>query len=246
MTLYLNAAGYATDKSELYLKNYQEHFSSLVDKDMKLLELGIHKGGSLLLWRDYFKKGKIVGLDPDKITLEDSSGRIIMYQGLQQDCGLLDRIRQETAQDGFDIIIDDASHIGSLTRISFWHLFEHHLKPGGIYVIEDWRTGYWDAFIDGKQYRSRSAVYTFCKRIFEKFTLSKPQYPSHHYGLVGVVKELVDELGMDMITNPKRNGLKPQRFSKFKKMLITPGQIFITKATQTDYDLMVKQSSGIV
>jgi len=59
-------------------------------------------------------------------------------------------VRSETAPEGFDIIIDDCSHIGEFTAVSFWHLFDRHLKPGGLYVIEDWGTGYMRGTPDGR------------------------------------------------------------------------------------------------
>jgi len=61
----------------------------------------------------------------------------------------LSEVACKTAPEGFDIIIDDASHLGKLTKIAFWHLFETHLKGGGFYVIEDWGTGYWSDWPDG-------------------------------------------------------------------------------------------------
>jgi hypothetical protein len=59
-------------------------------------------------------------------------------------------VARKTAPEGFDIIIDDASHFGDLTKIAFWHLFDNHLKPSRLYVIEDWGTGYWSDWTDGK------------------------------------------------------------------------------------------------
>jgi hypothetical protein len=44
----LIAYKYDTDKSQLYLNNYERHLRSLPDQEVKLFELGIHKGGSLL------------------------------------------------------------------------------------------------------------------------------------------------------------------------------------------------------
>ena len=93
-------------------------------------------------WRDFFRNGQIIGLDLDPASVDDPTGRIVTYQGDQADLALLDRIARERAPGGFDIIIDDASHIAALTKISFWHLFDNHLKPGGFYVIEDWRVSY--------------------------------------------------------------------------------------------------------
>jgi SAM-dependent methyltransferase len=247
----LDAADYNTDKAEHahYLRNYEEHFQSLHDKDVKLLELGVFKGGSLLLWRDYFPRGTIVGLDLNRVDLADESGRIRLYQGGQEDTDLLDRIAHESAPEGFDIIIDDCSHIGELTRLSFWHLFNNHLKPGGVYVIEDWATGYWDSFFDGAAF-SYSPNLNFSRAGFKvrsklahlqrsapflngilkhaKRLLNRRQFRSHNYGLVGFVKELVDECGMADITRADL-GTPPYRASKFKHMKIAPGQVFIVK-----------------
>jgi hypothetical protein len=252
----IDASAYDTDKAAHphYLRWYEEYFTPLLDKNIKLLELGVYKGGSLLLWRDYFDKGLIVGLDMNSVDVPDGSGRIRLYQGQQQDTSLLDQIASENAPEGFDIIIDDCSHIGELTRISFWHLFDNHLKPGGLYVIEDWSTGYWDSFFDGiafsyqpklsfspTRFRIRStlahlqrsvpvlnSILRMMKRLF-----NRKQFLSHDYGLVGFVKELVDECGMADITREDR-GTPPYRASKFKEIRISPGQVFIVKAQDID------------
>jgi hypothetical protein len=247
---------YDTDKIENpdYLRNYEEFFGALTGKEIRLLELGIHRGGSLELWRDYFQKGIIVGLDTEPVALHDRSGRIQIYQGAQQDLVLLDRIRKETAPEGFDLIIDDCSHIGVLSRISFWHLFNNHLKSGGIYVIEDWGTGYWDTWVDGVCYRSNSKYYSrypyrvasmltkiqmheISRRIrivrwflaHAKSAVLRGQWHSHDFGMVGMIKELIDELGMKDITNPEF-GVPPHRQSKFRQLHLFPSHLFVVKS----------------
>jgi|SRR5882724_10037466 len=82
-TKVLDAKYYDTDKAEHahYLRNYEAYFQPLLEKDIRLLELGIYKGGSLLLWREYFERGLIVGLDLQPAAIEDSTGRIRTYQG---------------------------------------------------------------------------------------------------------------------------------------------------------------------
>ena len=64
---------------------------------------------------------------------------------------LMKRIIKENNIDKFDIIIDDCSHIGTLTCDSF-HLFFPHLVKGGLYVVEDWGTGYWNSYPDGCEF----------------------------------------------------------------------------------------------
>src|ERR1044072_6197395 len=97
-------SSYDTDKTQNkgYLQHYEEYFAPLYGRDIKLLELGIYHGGSLLLWRDVFEKGTIVGLDLNAVSIEDPSNRIHIYQGEQQDRSLLDQIARECAPDGFD------------------------------------------------------------------------------------------------------------------------------------------------
>ena len=242
----LDAAGYDTDKTVNvhYLRNYEQVFAPLLDRDVRLFELGVRKGGSLLLWRDYFAQGAIVGLDLEPpLHVEDPSGRIRVYKGRQEDTALLDRIAGETAPGGFDIIIDDCSHIGELTRVTFWHLFDRHLKPGGIYVIEDWGTGYWERWADGAAYQGPAGPEGWSAallRVFSRLAGSRAakkhrfrrRFPSHDYGMVGFVKELVDECGMGDATFPGR-GVGPARASKFARMIVSHGQVFIFKSSGT-------------
>jgi len=246
---------YRTDKASYddYFRNYERLFAPLADRKIHLLELGISHGGSLELWRDYFRKGTIAGIDISEIRIDDPSGRIHVYRGLQQDAALLDRARAETAPDGFDIIIDDCSHIGEFTAMSFWHLFDNHLKPGGLFVIEDWGAGYMKGWPDGKAYvpsRSVTSMRSRLRPYVEKVVLhpsvaGRPlvkkavqalmnrlvtmKIRSHMQGIVGFVKQLVDEAGMDDITNPEW-GTPPARPSKFKSMTISHGQVVIEKA----------------
>jgi|GEM_PF-786031 len=197
-----------TDKCQVFLDQYEKHFRHLADQEVRLLKIGVFRGGSMMMWNDYFKKGVIAGLDLNPVALKDKPERVRIYQGYQQDGALLGRIREECAPEGFDIIIDDASHLGSLSRETFNHLFDRHLKPGGIYVIEDWGTGYWDSWPDGK-----------------KAIAGVP----HNEGMVGFIKELVDEAGMDDLTRTGRGTLSPARESKFEGVFVTCGQAFIMK-----------------
>ena len=251
----IDARRYNTDKPSFdsYFRNYERLFAQLAEKPIHLLELGISAGGSLMLWRDYFRKGTIAGIDISPVRLDDPTGRVHVYQGLQQDQALLDRVRRETAPEGFDIIIDDCSHIGEFTALSFWHLFDRHLKPGGLYVIEDWGTGYMRGTPDGKAYTPPRSVGSLRSRLrpLLESAASRPEvasrpalrrvvraamnrlvrmkFRSHMQGLVGFIKQLVDEAGMEDITHPGW-GTPPARPSKFKYIQISHGQVFIAKA----------------
>lgn len=231
MKLFEIASKYDTDKdiSSGYLDNYSKYFSPIKNNEIYLLELGVFKGGSLRLWKEYFQRGKIVGID-FKLKDDFNEDRIVAYEGRQEDVDFLDRISLTNAPDGFDIIIDDCSHFGNLTKISFWHLINNHLKSGGIYVIEDWGTGYWDSWLDGKCYDANRFKTSKFEKIQHLLFKNKNHHRiiSHDYGLVGFIKELIDEVGIDDITNPDR-GVPPQIQSRLKSMEIFPGQVFIIK-----------------
>ena len=212
----LNPEKYDSDKKTMlhYVKNYEEYFYPIMNEPVKLLELGVLNGGSVMMWRDYFEYGTIVGLDSKNVSIEDHD-RIYLYQGFQEDTNLLTRIGEERAPEGFDIIIDDCSHIAKYTRTSFWHLFDHHLKHGGIYVIEDWGTGYSNKWPDGKTYEG---------------TLGQDsKNPGNHLaGMVGFIKELIDECGAPDVTRNELAGFY-LRDSKIAKIYFSVSHCFVFK-----------------
>jgi hypothetical protein len=213
----LNLAAYDTDKIQhYYLEQYDRLLTPWIDSEVKLLEIGVRKGGSLKLWRDYFPRGLIVGIDLQLPEDFIPGERIELFQGSQADPPFLSEVATSTAPEGFDIIIDDASHIGELTKTTFWHLFHHHLKPGGLYAIEDWGTGYFDDFPDGRKFDPKPSILD--------------PFPCHSHGMVGFVKELVDEQCAGSITLGRNEQF---RLSKFESLLITPGVVFVTKAASS-------------
>jgi len=249
----LDREKFGTDKSASYLAHLEKYLAPLKDKEISLLELGIYKGASLRLWNDYFKRGVIAGLDFADCGLWAKQDRIRVYRGRQEDTALLDKIREETAPGGFDVIIDDCSHFGELTRISFWHLFLHHLKPGGIYVIEDWLTAFWSDWPDGKPLRTgpgrkKTGMRTRLRGLLQAMTdsrwlegavrrwpklkylpvlaLCRQRFPSHRYGMAGVIKQLIDEFAKE--TGSRRMS-RTGPGTEVAKIEIYPSQVFVFK-----------------
>lgn len=240
-----------TDKSESvgYLDNYEENIGHLRESSVKILEIGVLHGGSLLMWHEYFIKGLVVGLDLQPNPLLDMPEKIRFYQGSQDDDAFLDRVAKECAPEGFDIIIDDASHVGSVSRKSFRNLFTNHLKHSGVYVIEDWGTGYWNSWPDGAAYsranendfvQSRGNI-SLVGRVAKMFGLkcdlknvdrpTDSNFATHNFGMVGFVKELIDEVGWDDVTCPGRgNSSLTRRASVIRKLSIYHGQVFLVKS----------------
>lgn len=141
---------YHTDKSFSHVFNdrsfmdiYERYFIDFKDKNINFLEIGVLNGASLRVWQEYFgKESNILGLDIDPGKIAYNYVNIKIYIGSQNDTQIIEKIYSEHTE-GFDVILDDGSHINSLTIDSFNLLFEK-VKPGGYYIIEDTHCTYGD------------------------------------------------------------------------------------------------------
>jgi hypothetical protein len=132
-----------------YAQHYDRHFRPLRRKKLNLLEIGIggyddpnEGGGSLRMWKTFFSRSRIFGLDIADKSIH-AEHRIRIVRGSQDDAALL--IQLSTEAGGFDIVIDDGSHQNSHIVATFRILFPL-LKNGGFYAIEDVQTSYWPAY----------------------------------------------------------------------------------------------------
>jgi hypothetical protein len=131
-----------------YTPHYDRLFREMRDREAHILEIGIGGyddpgagGASLRMWRDYFPKGSIYGLDYfDKSKIAEE--RIKVFQGSQADPRVLSRIVESNPKNLFDAIIDDGSHRGEHVIFTFLAMFQF-LSEGGWYVVEDTQTSYW-------------------------------------------------------------------------------------------------------
>jgi hypothetical protein len=158
-TLYDTHTGLVSDKWELYLAEYDRLFSSLRNKPIGLLEVGVQNGGSLEIWAQYFSAAEaIVGCDINplcgQLTYNDDRVRVVI--GDITEPGTIKNILK--GRDSFDIIIDDGSHTSTDIIISFCKLFPQ-LKSGGIYIIEDLHCSYWKQFEGGLTYPQSSMFF---------------------------------------------------------------------------------------
>lgn len=151
MSLTELAIHFGTDKAgrHHYTQHYERHLGHLRREAFTLLEIGIggyrrkKKGGaSLRMWKHYFPRATIVGLDlQDKSFVE--AKRIRVYQGSQTDGEVLRRIVAESG--GIKVVVDDGSHRPEHIRESFRILFPL-IDDDGVYVIEDTQTSYWPSW----------------------------------------------------------------------------------------------------
>lgn len=124
-----------------YTIYYDYYLRSLRSLPISLLEIGVLDGKSLATWSQFFAAATIYGLDIDAACTRFEKPRTKVIIGSQADAGVLADICKQVPE-GFDVIIDDGSHYVKHVIASFEGLFDH-LKPGGIYVIEDLHIAAW-------------------------------------------------------------------------------------------------------
>jgi hypothetical protein len=121
-----------------YLPHFEAMLAPLRNEAFELLEIGVHEGGSIRMWHEYFPAARIVGVDVKPIELKDDLPRYTFVKGSQADLTLLLRL---ATQHKFRVIVDDGSHLWGHQIFTFQTLFPY-LEPGGIYICEDIQTSY--------------------------------------------------------------------------------------------------------
>jgi demethylmacrocin O-methyltransferase len=180
------ARRFGSDKwgDHFYTSRYEQYFAPHRDQRITLLEIGVggyevpHAGGeSLRMWKYYFRRGMIYGLDLfDKSPIDEP--RIRTIRGDQADPAFLETLAGAIAP--IDIAIDDGSHMSEHIVTSFTTLFPR-LADGGLYVIEDLQTSYWAGWNGGRSDRNDPATTVgFLKRLVDAL---------HHQDLSGAVTD---------------------------------------------------------
>ncbi len=165
MTLNEIAEIYISDKHKSvghdYIPGYEAIFKDIRMNVKNVLEIGIgclnhesamlrisdyKSGNSLRMWRDYFPKAIIYGIDIFSQGMIFGEERIKTLVADQSRLADLHQVMNNIG-DKLDIIIDDGSHIAEHQRFSF-EVLEQYLQPEGIYVIEDIQPPYIESFIN--------------------------------------------------------------------------------------------------
>lgn len=136
------AALYGSDKGDevhtckglSYLDIYERYLRPLKYEPITILEIGVLGGASLRMWKRYFPNSKVFGLDINPAAKQHQESRICIEIGSQADDVVLEKLTNKA--NGFDLIIDDGSHVNNHIIKSYNCLFQH-LRKGGIYIIED-------------------------------------------------------------------------------------------------------------
>lgn len=133
-----------TDKNSVhnYFCIYEKLFQPIKNEKLNIMELGLHKGHSLILWLEYFKNSNVYGVDwklfnqrNDNIFkqyLTYENDRLFLYTFNINEVEQFDIFNNIK----FDIIIEDADH-DLLQQTRTFDQLKSKLNQGGIYIVED-------------------------------------------------------------------------------------------------------------
>ena len=119
-----------------YTPIYWDLMKDWASEAWSLLEIGVAEGRSARMWAEFLPNAQITGWDIDPKSLLIKENRIRTYYCDQSDQGSIEMAWYDAGCKSYDYIIDDGSHIRE-HQILTASLLLDHLKPHGIYFIED-------------------------------------------------------------------------------------------------------------
>lgn len=134
-----------------YTTVYSALFGKLRSRALRIFELGLgtnnprlastmgvngRPGASLRGWRELFPNALVYGADIDRDILFKEDRIKTFYCNQLDSAAICDLWSQPDWRDGMDIIIEDGLHTFE-ANISFLEGSLDHLRPGGVYVVED-------------------------------------------------------------------------------------------------------------
>ena len=146
-----------------YFEVYDRHFSKFRNKAPVVMEIGVFRGGSLQMWKDYFGTGaQIIGVDIDENTKGFEEEQICIEIGSQSDRNFLKLLKLKYPK--VDILIDDGGHTMNQQITTFEEMF-CHISSDGVYLCEDLHTSYWKEY--GGGYRCQDSYIEYSKNFID-------------------------------------------------------------------------------
>lgn len=131
-------------------RNFTNRYLKLAEEfhQCRMVEIGVDRGGSTSFFTKLFQPEALLAIElseeplpvlADFLAQHDPQGKINLQLGVNQadKVRVSELVNSTFADKPLDIVVDDASHLLQPTTATFEMLFPR-LRPGGLYVIEDW------------------------------------------------------------------------------------------------------------
>ncbi len=135
---------YRSVKHSGYFQVYDEIFENFINKKFTFVEVGIHNGGSLFMWREFFgEDARIIGVDLNPEAKQFEKYGFEIFIGDQSDKRFWKSFFDEVGD--IDVLIDDGGHTYEQQIITVTSTIDF-VKNNGLIVVEDTHTSYFKKF----------------------------------------------------------------------------------------------------
>lgn len=126
-----------TDKTtHFFLHHYDRILNDLRDLPIRLLEIGVFRGASIKMWREYFPKAEIHCIDIHKIDISTVKDVTLHNVDCDDEISLTNLANM---LGNFDVVIDDGGHTMRQQQNAL-KAFWPYVKNNGIFIMEDMHT----------------------------------------------------------------------------------------------------------
>lgn len=202
-----------------YTDVYEAYLEPLRDAPISLLEIGLGVSGkrwrskivhgrntggaSVKMWRDYFPRARIYGIDVNDCSFLDDD-RVSTFVADQGDVEDLRAFTEATDGIGFDVIVDDGSHRPDHQQLSLGYFLDF-LEPGGLYFVEDLQA---NGYGDGARGRQASDDVRNTRAVLRHLRAHGEAPEPHALPDPGALARQIEHIGLHV---PRVVPVKPRR-----------------------------------
>ena len=163
-------------KHKNYFQVYEEYLNKYIKKKITFVEIGVANGGSLRVWKKYFKNARIIGVDLNNECKVFEEKKIEIIIGDQADPLFWQKFFKKVGK--VDIILDDGGHT-NLQQITTMSECVPNIKDGGLLIVEDTMCSYLKAFGNPSHY----SFINFSKKIIDDINFNNKSLGHFNFSL---------------------------------------------------------------
>lgn len=148
-------------KYDSYFTAYEKVLNKFIGKKITLVEIGVHNGGSLYMWKNYLgENARIIGIDLNPAAKQFEKDGFEIFIGDQGDIQFWKDFFNKIGK--VDIVIDDGGHTYDQQILTLNSCIKN-INSSGVLITEDVHTSYFKSF----GYPSKYSFVNWSKKIID-------------------------------------------------------------------------------
>ena len=152
---------FRSTKHTNYFYIYDDLLKKYFNKKITFVEVGIASGGSLFMWKKFFKENaRIIGIDFNPSAKKWEKYGFEIYIGNQSSSNFWKKFYEKVGK--IDVLIDDGGHTNEQQLCTFLNSYKN-INNDGLMLFEDTHASYMSEFGNPSKY----SFINFCKNILD-------------------------------------------------------------------------------